>query len=430
MESLLPFLLISYFEAYRSSLSKPNFGYFQGFVVALLISHGKRTVTTIAQTCFFLERHLSSFEGFLARNQWDLPAVQRCTFTLLQQHLGERLKVHGAYLMGLDTTHTAKQAPKMIGTQKWHHNNNQQGSRIYGHHWAIGGLIAPLASRICFPLSMRLISGNRNPCGFVSTSQGLRRLDFWDSALGCVRDMKHVVQAPLRVVADAYFSKAPFIKPLLSEKVHLISRWRNDGVAWGVPVYGGIGRPPKRGKQYKLANLNQHFPLESVQVTLYGRLRTLQVVCQDLFLRDIEPLIRIVVIQARQPLILICTDLSLSARQIIEMYGYRMAIELTIRELKQALGLGDYQSSTTIAFHRFVHLCCTAFCIFKLMALEHPDWLSVDGSSQDTVPLSLRRVARALRAYLMRQLIFAHSAPQAESDKLEAQLNKLLRIAA
>ena len=343
MESLLPVVLISYFEAYRPGLSKPNYAYFQGFVVALLLSHGKRTVTTIAKTCFFLERHLSSFEGFLARNQWDLPAVQRCTFRLLQQHLGERLKVHGAYLMGLDTTHTAKQAPKMIGTQKWHHNNNQQGSRIHGHHWAIGGLIAPLTRLICFPLRMRLISGNLNPCGFVATAQGLRRLDFWECALGCVRDMKHLVQAPLRVVADAYFRKAPFINPLLDEKVHLISRWRKDGVAWGVPVYSGIGRPPKRGKPYKLAQLSQHFPLESVQVTLYGRLRTLQVVCQDLFLRDIEPLIRIVVIQARQPLILICTDCSLRAEQITAMYGYRMAIYITIRELKQAIGLVHYQ---------------------------------------------------------------------------------------
>ena len=43
-----------------------------------------------------------------------------------------------------------------------------------------------------------------------------------------------------------------------------------------------------------------------------------------------------------------------------------MLIELTIRDLKQHFGLGDYQCTTTLAILRFVHLACLAFCLWRL----------------------------------------------------------------
>ena len=88
--------------------------------------------------------------------------------------------------------------------------------------------------------------------------------------------------------------------------------------------------------------------------------------------RVIAPGGRVVVLEgAKEPIILVCTELSLSALQLIEIYGARFSIELTIRDLKQHFGLGDYQCTTTLAILRFVHLACVAFCLWRLALIEN-----------------------------------------------------------
>lgn len=44
----------------------------------------------------------------------------------------------------------------------------------------------------------------------------------------------------------------------------------------------------------------------------------------------------------KEPVILLCTDLTLQAVQIIEIYAARFSIEIAIRDLKQNFGFGDF----------------------------------------------------------------------------------------
>jgi len=125
--------------------------------------------------------------------------------------LGERLRVKGAYLVGIDTTYILKTSKKMIGCQRWEGGQNS----IEGHHWVIVGLIGGFIARfLFFPIVMRLISGKLNPFGFVAGEEGIRRITFWDCTLSSVIEMFHLLTGKVRVVADAYFGKAPFIEPL------------------------------------------------------------------------------------------------------------------------------------------------------------------------------------------------------------------------
>jgi hypothetical protein len=81
--------------------------------------------------------------------------------------------------------------------------------------------------------------------------------------------------------------------------------------------------------------------------------------------------VKVVVIEGlKEPIILFSTDLSLSMAQIIEIYGARFVIELAIRDLKGYFGLADYQCYLTTAIHRFVHLACVAFCLYRLIQLK------------------------------------------------------------
>ncbi len=165
--------------------------------------------------------------------------------TIVLKRLGDKALVHGAYLLALDTTLLAKTSKRMPGIQKWHDgssNADRQGGLI-GHHWAIGGLLCSLRQGslahgtaaknrwFFWPILMRLISGQKNPSHWVVAKEGVRPMNFWESTVALVLQVKNwLKECKMRVVADAYFSKAPFTVALLEAKIHLISRLRKDAV--------------------------------------------------------------------------------------------------------------------------------------------------------------------------------------------------------
>ncbi len=120
----------------------------------------------------------------------------------------------------------------------------------------------------------------------------------------------------------------------------------------------------------------------------------------DVWLRNIPRKVGVVVIEGiKEPVILVCTDLSLTAAQIIEIYAARFSLEIAIRDLKQHFGFGDYQSTTSIAIFRFVQLCCTAFCIWKLMLLPENASTAITESA-----FSFARARRGLRRFVIKQI--------------------------
>jgi len=361
---------------------------------------------------------------------------------LLLAKLGDALKVHGAYLAALDTPLIAKTRGRMTGVQKWHQasGNADRGDAIVGHHWGILGLISfsvTLSRYLCWPILMRLIPGHHNPFLWIGDPHGvLTQATFWDAVLPLVYQMAEFLhQAPLRVVADAYFCKAPFIHPLIERGIHVISRMRKDAVGWDDPVYCGRGRRPKHGKKWKLAALVTHFSPETITAFLYGKTVELAVVVRDVWIRDVGQKVRVVVVEGiKEPLLFLCTDLSLTAAQILEIYGARFSIELALRDLKGHLGLGDYQCTTFQAILRFVHLACTALSLFRLILLKE-DTRDMEGQAnagnfKKEAPLSLATLRRRFRAFAFPRILFSKSALGEDLQKGDPKGEQLLRIAA
>ena len=442
MTAFLPPLLLSYLNFFHSGVSKPSFLYFQGYIWSLLLTKGRKCMTNIAHACFFVERHLSSWERFLAEHCWDLTILSENLVQLLRAKLGDSLKVHGAYLAALDTTLIAKMKGKMIGVQKWHQasGNADRGDAIVGHHWGMIGLIsfsAVLGRYLCWPILMRLIPGQLTPfLWMVDPAGGITQATFWDAVLPLVVSLSELLkQAPLRVVADAYFSKAPFIQPLLERNIHVITRLRKDAVGWDDPVYCGRGRPPQRGKKWKLATLLTHFPPETISAFLYGKTVLLSGGVREVWLRDLKQKVRVVVVEGiKEPMIFLSTDLSLSAAQILEIYGARFSIEGALRVLKGDLGLGDDQGTPFQAMLRFVHLACTAFCLFRMILLKE-DTSSLDAQAETQrspkqEALSLAPLRHRFQRFAFQRILFSKSAPEADLKKDDPKMEQLLRLAA
>lgn len=439
MNDFFPTILITYLLPFRQAFYQPGWRYFRGFMWAMLFVRGRKCVTQIARACFFIERSLSSWERFLAEQQWDMDQVIQALIGLLQQELGESLTYAGRYVIAIDPTFVAKVKGRMLGVQTWreHSENPDRGTQVTGHQWMLGGLLAKLGDRWRgFPVWSRLVSGKQQPSHFVVSPDGqAHRMSIWETAIAMISQAAAMLSgAPLCVVMDAYFAKACMMNALIAMGVTLITRLRHDAVGWDDPEYCGRGRPPKRGKKWKLAELWKAAPHETVTAHLYGKVVEVSVVVRNLWLRDVSEKVRVVVVEGVQrPILLVCTDLSMSASQILELYAARFSLELVIRDLKGSCGLGDYQSTTTLAFCRFVLLSCVAFCLGRLLLHgKHVEaWLDdLSAAPVKETGFSFARLRRGFRGVVLKQLIFSKFPSLAECEKIQDELQPLFQIAA
>lgn len=438
MQQFIPLELISYFLFFKSHFSKPNFVYFQGYLWGLLLVRGRKTMNNIAHCCFWVERSLSSWERFLADNHWELNAVGKTLVTLLVEKLEDQLQVHDGYLVGVDTLLIAKNGQKMPGIQKWkdHSGNADRGAKLKGHHWGLLGFISRGANSPrywCWPTKMRLISGKLNPFQFIVDPEGnTRRADFWDGVLPLILELKQQMETSLvRVVADAYFCKVPFLEPLSSRGIPVITRMRKDGVAWDQRIESKSKKSPQCEGKWKVAHLLQEFVPEKLWVNIYGRQVLMEAVEREVFIRGFGPRVKVVVTQGKkEPIIFLSTDLSLSATQIIEIYGARFSIELAIRDLKQHFGLGHYQCYLGIAIDRFVNLACIAYCLLGLFQQEQLKSESMLKVSSSNSVLSFSGLRRGLQHFAISRILFPKSAREADLQPQSSELDQILRLAA
>ncbi len=439
MNDFFPTILITYLLPFRQAFYRPGWQYFQGFIWAMLLSGGRKCVTQIAQACFFVDRSLSSWERFLSEQQWDMHQVMQSMVSVLQEELGQGLQYAGRYIVSLDPTYIAKVKGRMLGVQRWqqHSENPDRGIQIIGHHWMLGGLLAKLGDRWrCFPVWSHLVAGKRNPSHIVVSPEGdAHVMSIWETALAMIAQAAAMLTgAPICVVMDAYFAKACMFNPLLEAGITLITRLRHDAVGWDDPVYCGRGRPPKHGKKWTLAQLWTEHPHETVTAHLYGKLVDVSVVVRDVWLRDVNEKIRVVIVEgAKRPVLVACTDLTMTACQILELYAARFSLEMAIRDLKGHLGVGDYQSTTTLAFCRFVVLGCVACCLGRLLLQGNhvTAWLKeMPGTPVQETPASFARLRRGLRGFVLKQLLYSKFPPQADREKIADDLKPIFQIAA
>lgn len=441
MDTYLPPLLLTYLAGFRPAFSSRTWPYFQGFIWALLVLEGRKCITRISRACVFIDRHLASWERFLSQHPWDLTQVTAQLVHLLLEHIGDHLRWGGAYLVALDTTFIAKVKGRMLGVQRWKitSDNPDRGESLTGHQWALAGLLARFEQRwLCFPVLTRLVSGAKHPSHFKVSPEGVvAPMSFWDCVLAAVFQMEVLLKdLPFRVVADAAFSKAPFLEPLLQRGIGVISRLRQDAVGWDdPPAYSGRGRPPKWGKRWKLKELWGACSPQKVSACLYGQAVEVAVVVRQVWLRGLSQKVQVVVTQGfKEPILLVCTDLSLTAAQVLESYAARFSLELALRDLKGYLGMGDYQSPTPGAILRFVQLCCVAFGVGRLMLLRPEGasaWLEESPKSAvSEAPWSFGRLRRGLRGFALRRVLFSKFAAGADFEKVSGEAEALLRLVA
>ena len=225
--------------------------------------------------------------------------------------------------------------------------------------------------------------------------------------------------------------KVPFLVPLVSAGIPVITRMRKDGVAWDKRIEKPETKGVKLDDKWKLARLLEEFSPQKIQVKVYGKEGQVEVVEREVFIRGFQPKVKVVVAKGKkEPIIFLSTDLTLTAAQIIEIYAARFSIELAIRDLKQHFGLAHYQCYLGIAIDRFVHLACVAYCLFGLFQRQQlkSDWMPKVSPSHSE--LSFARLCRGLQHFAISRVLSPKSASEADFSPQSPELDQILRLVA
>lgn len=351
--------------------------------------------------------------------------------------VGNRLVLIG------DGLKVAKEGKKMPAVKKLHQSsqNNSKPAYIFGHSFQVLGLLVsgPLGQLCCVPLTSRIHEG------LVFSNRDRRTL--LDKFVQLFLNMGKALKQPTVLIVDAYYACRKVLRVLLGAGHQVITRVKTNAVAYYPaipPKKPRRGRPRVYGEKVRLRDLwrTQTQRFITAPSPVYGETGvTLRYYTIDLLWRPVGQLVRFVLVEhpTRGRLIVMGTDLSLSALELIACYGYRFKIEVAFKQALHTLGTYAYHfwmmTMTPIArragnqylhrkseryrrnvrrklaaYHRYVQLGCIAQGLLQYLALyfrrdvwtHFRSWLRTMNPAQ---PPSEAVVAQALRNTLPEFLV-------------------------
>ena len=313
--------------------------------------------------------------------------------------------------------------------------NNTKPEYIMGHSFqAISLLVHSAGGQVAaVPLTSRIHEG------LVFSNRDSKTL--LDKLVALLFSITRVWNKPVVLVADAYYASAKVITPLLNNGHHLVTRVKSNAVAYfPAPKVEkpARGRPRIYGEKVRLKDMaTVDSAFTSAPSPVYGerdvmvRFRVL-----DLLWKPVARIVRFCIVHhpVRGTIFLLSTDTSLTALEILQLYGYRFKIELSFRQAVHVIGAyayhfwmlgmkplrrgsGDQYLHRTSdeyraairrklrAYHLYVQLSCIAQGLLQHLAINHTaeawrcfrSWLR---TMNPAMPPSELIVANALRITL------------------------------
>jgi hypothetical protein len=252
------------------------------------------------------------------------------------------VRVNARLVLVGDGIKVPKQGRKMPAVKLLHQQSesNTKAEYIMGHSYQAVSVLAQAAQSVfAVPLAIRIHEG------IVLSNRDKRTLlDKMINLLAVVN-----IAQPFYFVADAYYANQKIVKGLLAQDNHLVTRAKFNAVAYAPPIQQGPrkrGRPKVYGKKVALKSLFNHHPVMDQAVSpVYGEKGvTMHYRVCDLLWRPAGQIVRFVVVihPTRGRCLLMSTDLSLTAIEIIHLYGLRFKIEHAFKQAVRVIGSFSY----------------------------------------------------------------------------------------
>ena len=244
-----------------------------------------------------------------------------------------------------------------------------------------------------------------------------------DWYVNVIKERKETLSSISRYfVADAWFSKKPFVDQIIEMDMHLISRLRDDAdlkYLYLGPPTGKRGRPCKYAGKVITENIDtNYFELieQNQEATMYSA-----IVYSKALKRNIR-LVHVTYTNEKGKLIrklYFSTDTQMDALEILDCYQSRFQIEFLYRDAKQYTGLNDSQARSENKLNFQFNAALTAINIAKV---EH--WLSQPKEARK--PFSMADIKTMNHNRLLLQRFIDVFGVNAYSAKNRTHVNELI----
>ena len=373
------------------------------------------------------------------------------------------LEYNGRAVLCSDGVKVPKDAVRMPGVKRLvqESTDSGKGEHILGHMFGAVGVLAggPGACQ-CIPLKVDLQEGMRAAAGWDGAAGlGISAETHPVQSVGCAFEAARAIGRPCYLAFDRYFMCKPALKRarelnaaaeadgLGPGLVRIVTKAKSGCAAWEEPPDEPPrrGRPRKRGAKVVLSGLfgTAACEFERVAARVGGEPREFEVLVRDLLWGAglYEP-VRFVLVRGGGAnlldQILVTTDRTLTAAQVIELYSLRWPIENAFRDMKQDVSAFSYRFwskamprlerfapsgapdrlepvsderarrlilSGAEAVARYVAAACVATGILQMLALAEPPDGAVAFSEFRRTPQRAKVSVRTVRSFLAKRVL-------------------------
>ena len=371
-----PAVVCQWFSRVASALDPRSAPRLARLLLGAILARGRRTVTSWIRSVGLSGEYRRCYTTVAAAGKRTDAMATNVLYDVVKPLVASQERV----TLALDDTPTTRYGPEVQGAGI-HHNPTPgpAGSPyVYGHVWVVLGLLAahPLWGVIALPLLARLYVRQKDlgsidpwhrPPFRTKLALAVELLEW------AVRHLKAWGQS-VWVVVDGAYAKAPFLKPMKSLGVTVISRLRKDAALWTVPgprPAGRRGRPRVYGADriHLAKRAGQRRGWQTGSFDLYGKTTVKR---YKTFLATWRPaggVIRVVLVD--EPTgwrAYFSTDPDVTVADILGAVADRFALETTFRDVKDVVGAGQQQVRFVWASVGALHLCLWTFTLTEAWA--------------------------------------------------------------
>jgi hypothetical protein len=290
---------------------------------------------------------------------------------------------------------------------------------------------------LCFPLLAELFV----PENVVAKGKEYRsRIQM---AAGMVTQIKGIVKGPFTLVADGLYAKKTLIQTCIAEGICFISRLRCDASLYEIPKPPKVksrGRPRKYGKRLAtLAELGaDRNGFVKYRLKLYGQMRTVRVKRIEAMWKPAAAPIYVFITEFKGEKSLayfFSTDRTLPVKRMLTLVAARWSIESLFADLKEHLGMKQWQCRIERAVVRSVPLTCVATSLLMLWSLNEaaqhaPEFWDVSPWQAKKANPSILDMIEQLKAKCVSTRIFHVLEKEGIAPEKQIEIVRILKRAA